>query len=152
MQRTYQITGFVLLILGIFLGYEATRLDYFSDMGPGAGFFPVWLCGLLGVLSIVMIAQATFGESKPMPAEFFTDRIGYIRIAIAVLGLLAIALLMATVGYAIVTFFFFVVLMPVFGRKNPIEILILSAIGGFGVYYVFTHWLSQPLPTGYSFF
>ena len=34
------------------------------------------------------------------------------------------------------------------GRRNPLEILALAAIGSFGVYALFSRVLGQPLPVG----
>jgi len=148
MRLALQITGLVLLSITAILGYEAVRLPYLTPMGPGPGFFPVWLCGLLGVLAIVMIAQATLGVTAPLPAGFLPERSGYLRIVAAVAGLLLMAGLMSQLGFRIAAFIFHVVLLAVFGRRNPIEIIVFAVIGSFGVYYLFSDLLSQPLPYG----
>jgi putative tricarboxylic transport membrane protein len=148
MRLALQITGFVLLPIAAFLGYTAAKLPYATAMGPGPGFFPVWLCGLLALLAIIMIAQANFGQSSPLPADFFSERSGYLRIVAAIAGLFAIALGMSQLGFPITAFLFYVVLLTIFGRRNPIEIVVLAAIGSFGVYYLFSKLLSQPLPPG----
>ena len=148
MRRTYQITGLVLLPLALFLGYHASRLSYYTSIGPGPGFFPVWLCGLLALLAIVMIVQASFGSPEPMPVGFFADRLGVLRIAAAVAGLFATAGLMGVLGFRFTTFAFYVVLLLVLGRRNPIEIAALAAVGSLGVYTLFSQVLSRPLPIG----
>ncbi|MFC7399291.1 tripartite tricarboxylate transporter TctB family protein [Chelatococcus sp. GCM10030263] len=148
MRLALQITGFILLPVAALLGYTAAQLPYATVMGPGPGFFPLWLCGLLALLAIIMIAQATFGWSPPLPADFFPERSGYLRIIAAIAGLLGIAAGMSQLGFPITAFVFYLVLLTVFGRRNPIEIVVLAAIGSFGVYYLFTKLLSQPLPPG----
>src|SRR5262245_48121649 len=116
MRLTFQITGLVLLPIAAFLGYQAAQLTYSSPMGPGPGFFPIWLCGLLGLLAVALIAQATFGADEPIPADFFAERSGYVRISVAVAGLLATAGLMSVAGFRVTTFVFYVILLTVFGR------------------------------------
>ena len=132
----------------MFLGAVAFRLSYYSSLGPGPGFFPLWLCGLLAILALAMIAQATLGGDGPLPVDFFPDRTGALRIAVAILALFATAATMSLVGFRIGAFVFYVVLLVAFGRRNPLEILALAAIGSFGVYALFSRVLSQPLPTG----
>lgn len=148
MRRTYQVTGLVLLPVALFLGYHATRLSYYTSIGPGPGFFPVWLCGLLALLAVVMIVQASFGSPEPMPAGFFVDHPGVLRIAVAVSGLFAAAGLMGMLGFRLTSFIFYAVLLVVLGRRNPIEIAALAAVGSLGVYTLFSQVLSQPLPIG----
>jgi len=148
MRLAHRIAGAVLLALALFLGAVAFRLSYYSSLGPGPGFFPLWLCGLLAILALAMIAQATLGGDGPLPVDFFPDRAGALRIAVAIFALFATAATMSLVGFRIGAFVFYVVLLVAFGRRNPLEILALAAIGSFGVYALFSRVLSQPLPTG----
>ena len=148
MRLAHRIAGAVLLALALFLGAVAFRLSYYSSLGPGPGFFPLWLCGLLAILALAMIAQATLGGDGPLPVDFFPDRTGALRIAVAIFALFATAATMSLVGFRIGAFVFYVVLLVAFGRRNPLEILALAAIGSFGVYALFSRVLSQPLPTG----
>jgi putative tricarboxylic transport membrane protein len=148
MRLAYQITGIILLSVALFLGYEASRLTYDTAMGPGPGFFPLWLCGLLGLLALAMLLQATFGKPEPRAGNFFAAPLGYFRIAVAVAGLLATAALMNTAGFSITIFLFYVVLLTALGRRNPVEITAFAALGSFGVYYLFSQLLSRPLPRG----
>src|SRR5690606_2124091 len=128
MRLVYQITGLILLPVALFLGYSALQLSYYTSIGPGPGFFPVWLCGLLAILAIAMVLQASFGKSEPRPADFFTDRPGYLRMAAALLGLFSMAALLGVLGFRITSFIFYIVLLPLLGRRNPLEIIVLATI------------------------
>jgi putative tricarboxylic transport membrane protein len=148
MRRVYVITGLTFLLLAVFLGYHASALRYYTPLGPGPGFFPVWLCGLLGLLAVVVIAQAVVAKPEALPDEFFATRSGYRRIAAVLLGLLAVAILMPTFGFRLTMLVFYVALPSLLGRRHPLETLLLAFAGSFGVFYLFVEFLSQPLPVG----
>jgi putative tricarboxylic transport membrane protein len=148
MRRPYQITSIVLLGMAAFLAREALKLRYYSPLGPGPGFFPVWLAVLLVVLAAAMLWQATFRTPEAMPDDFFPDRSGYLRIA-AVLGALVwVIVLMDSLGFCLVMLAFHAFLLVVLGRQHPVVTGIIALAGSFGVYYVFVHWLGVPLPMG----
>jgi putative tricarboxylic transport membrane protein len=148
MRRVYVITGLAFLLLAALLGYHAFALRYYTPLGPGPGFFPLWLCGLLGVLALVVIVQAVLARPEALPDDFLASRSGYRRIAAVVVGLLAVAILMPTLGFRLTMFAFYVALLSLLGRRHPLETLVLSLAGSFGVFYLFVEFLSQPLPIG----
>jgi putative tricarboxylic transport membrane protein len=148
MRRCHQIAGLILLLAALYLGHQSWLLPYYSSLGPGPGFFPIWLSGLLALLSIAMIAQATREAPARLPADFFPDSAGLARIACAIGGLFMTAALMSVFGFRATTFVFYVALLVAFGRRNVIEIIALSALGAFGVHYLFSHMLQQQLPAG----
>ena len=148
MGRAYLITGLMLFALSVVLGSVALQLRYFTSIGPGPGFFPLWLCILLGLLSIGIIAQATFGRPEPMAHDFFATRVGYAQIAAIVVVLLATAAVIQVVGFNLTLCGFYLVLFWVLGRRSPIETVVLALLGSFGVGYVFSRMLRQPLPAG----
>lgn len=148
MRCVYQITGLVFLLLASFLGYHAFALRYYTPLGPGPGFFPLWLCGLLGLLALVVIFQATFAQSDPLPEDFFPLASGYKRIVAVVAGLVAVALLMPILGFRLTMLGFYLALLTLLGRRHAVETVILALVGSFGTFYLFVEYLSQPLPVG----
>jgi putative tricarboxylic transport membrane protein len=147
-RRTYQITGLVFVLLAAFLGYQAAALRYYTSLGPGPGFFPLWLCGLLGVLGVIVALQATFAPAAPLPADFFPSRTGAVRIAAVLVALFAVAFAIRGLGFRLTMLPFFAVLLSTLGRRHPLETAVLSVAGSFGIYYLFTELLSLPLPVG----
>ena len=79
MKRPYQLTALMLFFLSGFIAYESLQLKYYTTLGPGPGFFPLWLSLALAVLAVAMFYQATFRDSEPRPADFLDSRIGYLR-------------------------------------------------------------------------
>lgn len=148
MRRTYQITGLVFLLLAAFLGYHAWRLSYYTPLGPGPGFFPLWISILLALLAAFVFLQATFRQPAALPGDFFAPASGYRRIAAILIALFAVANLMPTLGFRLTMLAFYLALLSLLGRRHPLETLILALIGSFGTFYVFVELLSQPLPIG----
>jgi putative tricarboxylic transport membrane protein len=148
MRRIYQVTGAALLLCALVIGWQAIRLRYYTALGPGPGFFPLWLCGLLVLLALTIIAQASLQPSAPVPADLLPPRESWPRIAGTVLALFAVALGIATLGFRATMFAFYVVTLPMLGRRNPVETLALAALGSFGVFELFGRILKTPLPTG----
>jgi putative tricarboxylic transport membrane protein len=147
MQRAYQVTGIVFLLIALFLGYHAVGLRYYTSLGPGPGFFPVWLCVLLGLLAAAFVVQAWFATPEPLPEGFFASRTGYFRILVVLIGLFTIPAVISTLGFRLTMLAFYLVLLTFLGRRNPIEIIVLAIAGSFGAFKVF-ELLSQPLPVG----
>jgi len=147
-KRPYQITSIILLSAALFLASESLKLRYYTPLGPGPGFFPLWLAALLAVLALAMFWQATFRGAEPMPPDFFADRHGYLRIGAIMASLIAIIGLMEPVGFCLVMLAFYVFLLLVLGRQHPVITAAVALAGSFGMYYVFVHWLRVPLPMG----
>jgi putative tricarboxylic transport membrane protein len=148
MKRPYQVTALVFLVSSFFIARESLRLRFYTELGPGPGYFPFWLSILLALLAAAMLYQATFRCSDPLPADFFPTRSGYLRIA-AVLGSFAFAIIaMDVLGFRLVMLSFFVFLLSALGRQNPLITALVALAGSFGAYQIFEGWLKIPLPIG----
>jgi len=148
MRRPHQIAGLVLLLLGLFVISEALGLRYYTRLGPGPGFFPLWLGGLLSALALVMILRATFATPEPIAPGFFTDRRGYLRIGAIVLCLVVAAAFLKPLGFSLTLSLILLFLLRVLGRTAWLPAIVAALLGGFGVHHVFVHWLGVPLPAG----
>lgn len=148
MRRPYQIAGTCLFLLAVFVAYEALALKYYTNLGPGPGFFPFWLALLLGGLSLTMILQANVGTPEIRPADFFADRVGYLRMGAVVLALMGTTALVEVLGFRLTMFAVYVFLLCALGRPGLLLTLVISLAGSVGVYHVFDRWLKVPLPTG----
>jgi putative tricarboxylic transport membrane protein len=148
MRRAYQITGILVLLLAAFVAVNSLALRYYTPLGPGPGFFGFWLALILTGLAVIVILQATFGRSEPMPEDFFSDRTGYLRIGAVVLALVATIYLFEPVGFRLTMFGVCAFLLSALGRQRLVLTLVVSLACSVGVYYVFDQWLRVPLPRG----
>ena len=148
MKRPYQVTAGVFILLSVFVARESLELRFYTSFGPGPGFFPFLLAIILGLLAAVMLYQATFGKQDAIQADFFVTRTQYLRMVAIVVAVIWIIFAMNALGFRLTMFFFFVFLLSVLGRHNPITIILLATACSFGAYHVFAKWLLVPLPAG----
>lgn len=149
MNRAYQITGVVFLLLAGFVARESLELKFYTNNGPGPGFFPFFLSMALGLLAVLMILKATFRESEPMPEGFFASRAGYLRVGAIVVALAITTALLDIVGFPLTMLVTILFLLFALGRPSLIATLLVSAAGSFGCFYLFDRLLKVPLPTGF---
>jgi hypothetical protein len=148
MKRPYQVFSLVLILVAAFLVRESLLLRYYTPLGPGPGFFPLWLSILLAILGAAMFWRATCGPLEAIPADFYAGRRGYLRIGAVVGAILGVIVLIEPLGFRLVMLGFYVFLLSALGRRHPLVTGIIAVGGSFGVYHVFVHWLTVPLPIG----
>jgi putative tricarboxylic transport membrane protein len=148
MKWPYRITGTLFLLLAIFIGVESLKLRYYTPLGPGPGFFSFWLSLVFGGLSLAMILQTMIGQPEPMPEDFFSDRIGYLRMGAVVLALVFTVYMFEPLGFCLTMFIACAFLLYALGRVGIIITLLVSLASSFGTFYAFDHWLKVPLPRG----
>lgn len=146
MQRVYQIASLVFLAFSAYLVLASRQMEYYADLGPGAGFFPFWLGILLALLSIIWLVQVSIGPKSPLEKGFIPDRKGLIRILCVLAAMALFSWLVDFLGFQLTMLVFLGVLLITLGRQSVIVTAIVALVGSFGVYYAFTHWLDVPLP------
>lgn len=55
-------SGSIILLFASVIFYQALSLDYSTPLGPGPGFFPRWLGGLLAILAVAYIWDSIKNE------------------------------------------------------------------------------------------
>jgi putative tricarboxylic transport membrane protein len=140
------------LVLAALFGYtlsESVQYPYLDELGPGPGFFGIWLGGIGVALALVLTVQSArrgsglLADVRVMPAMADLPRPLAILLAIA-----ALAMTIEWVGFRLGTLVFILVLLPVLGVRNWLAVPILAVAGSWGVFHVFYHWLKVPLPLG----
>ena len=147
-RRAYQLSGLVGLLLAVALGYQAARLPYYTRIGPGPGFFPRWLCGVLALLSLVILVRATRDRDAAAIAIELPDRPAAVRIVGVVVALFLVAAVTTTLGFRLTMLTFYLAVIGMLGRWRWIETPILAVLGSFAAYYILVEWLKLPLPVG----
>ena len=149
MKRPYQITSAVLILVAAFLARESLRLRYYTPLGPGPGFFPLWLSVFVAALGAAMFWRATFCPPEARPADFYADRRGYLRIGAVIGALVSVIVLLEALGFRLAMLGFYLFILAALGRQHWLLAGAIALAGSFGVYYVFVHWLTVPLPIGF---
>lgn len=147
-RRLYQAGGLAIAIGGLTLFYASAQMRYATALGPGPGFFPYWLSAFLALLGVLMLVQATISPPRPLPDEFWPSAGGGRRVASVLAGVALAALGIESLGFPLTMAVVILLILVALGYRRPIPIAAVAFAGSFGVHFVFTRWLSVPLPAG----
>ncbi|KRF03277.1 hypothetical protein ASG88_22295 [Nocardioides sp. Soil777] len=135
---------------------------YWTALGPGPGFFPRWLggilvvCGALWLVQLVRIARSakdagedpTNGQASDalvVPQDEAPEYSLPTVVAIVV-SLCVLAASLEVLGYQLAMFLFVLFHLLVLGRRRLLLSLTLALMSSVGVFVVFTRFLTVPLP------
>ena len=139
------VVACLFIALGLAMAFEATKMRYYSSLGPGPGFFPLWLGGTLAFVSFLWLVQIRRVQTAGI-ADLWPGRSGAIRIAAVLGALIFVSLTIELIGFRLALFAMMgTLLLTLGGQKLPVTLAVALA-GSFGAYFVFTGWLGVSLP------
>jgi putative tricarboxylic transport membrane protein len=153
----------ILGVIGAVLIHQGLGLRYWTLTGPGPGFFPVWIGGLLllaalaGLLRLGRAPSAGLNpgsdhalaiDSAPGPAQpFFEEAEGARRVGLMLLAFMLLWLGMLAVGFRLAVFVFVLTAPSLIERQSwPLRI-VLAGLFGVLVPWVFERYLLVDLPS-----
>lgn len=148
MRRPYQILAVFLFLFSYFVMRESLKLKYYTELGPGPGFFPVWLSVIMAILAVALFAKVTFRPVQTIPEDFFQTRSGYLRALAICLAWIWAALMLERLGYRLTVMIFFPFLLLTLGRVRWFVIVLFTLLGSLAVHIIFTKLLAVVLPDG----
>lgn len=148
MHPTYTITAIVLLLVAGVVGQQAVSMRFYTVLGPGAGFFPAILAGVLALLSLGLLYQAIFRADTLPEIGFVADPLAYARIGTVLVALMAIAVFIEDLGFRPMMALFFFVMFAVLGRHRLLLSAALALVLTFAYHFFFKGLLNVPLPSG----
>ena len=150
MKRAWQSMCLAFLAAAIVTLVSSFGYPYKDRLGPGPGFFPIWLSLITGGLSLALFAQVTWGRKAPFTqgSPLPENRAGTVRILIILGALMASVAFLDFLGFRITLFLFLIFLPLALGLRNWVIVLIFSLLGSLGVFHLFYYWLKVPLPMG----
>ncbi|MFY0408891.1 tripartite tricarboxylate transporter TctB family protein [Solicola sp. PLA-1-18] len=129
------------------------RLGYWTEIGPGPGFFPLWLGVILTVLGLIWLQRSVREllsgspeEVRPPTADEGVEPYSWSTVGAILGSLVVLASVLDLVGYQLSMLVFLVFHLKVLGRRGWLLTLVLSVAGSFGVFVVFTRLLTVNLP------
>lgn len=155
------ITAALVVVVGASAAVGSHDLGYWTDLGPGPGFFPMWLGVLLCVCGATWLAQTvrrqrrstTVSDESPAPEATEVVATGeeapqysLPTVIAIVVSLCVLAGMLEILGYQLSMLLFLLFHLLVLGRRRLLLSAVLSVVGSFGVFVVFTRLLSVPLP------
>jgi len=123
--------GIVFLAIGIlFFGYSLIY-PYSSEVGPGSGFFPIWISGFLIVLALLYIYESVKGSDS---AEEIT-RESFRKVLMIIIFMVLFVLFLPIAGFNIsgVAFLF----AMFFKSYGAVKNLIISLVSTLAIYFLF---------------
>lgn len=111
-----------------------------QPLDPGIGAFPRIVAGLIGLLALILLA-------KPQEWEQFPRGSGAVRVVGTVVLVYLYYLALQPLGFVITTSLFLVLHLLLIGVRKPIPIIVVTAVGGYGLFSLFRNLLDVPLPT-----
>jgi len=152
MTRADLIAG--LLLAGGFGGvvWEASSFQYGTEFAPGPGFAPVWL-GVIGIILSLIIAGNAWRAARvprdPSADDLDAlDRPGLVRVGAALVGLVAMVMVVPWLGLAL-SIFAFLLFLTLGVQRLPIAMGVGASVATVVfIYLVFVHFLGVPIPSG----
>jgi putative tricarboxylic transport membrane protein len=146
MQKIHQGAALVFTAFSAFVVWESWNMEYYTPLGPGAGFFPLWLGAVMGGLSLIWLVQVSGRAGRPKEGMFLPERDGMVRLLSVLGAMVAATLLMDFLGFQVAMFLllFFLLLIP--GRQTIWLTLVVALLGSVGVYHLFGSYLDVQLP------
>jgi putative tricarboxylic transport membrane protein len=146
MQRIHQGAALCFTAFSAFVVWESWNLEYYTSLGPGAGFFPLWLGAAMGGLSLTWLVQISSRKGRPKEGIFLPERGGMVRLLSVLGAMVAATLLMDLLGFQVAMFLllFFLLLIP--GRQTIWLTLVVALLGSVGIYRLFGSYLDVQFP------
>ena len=146
MQHIYQTAALGFIGLSAFVLWESWNLEYYTNLGPGPGFFPLWLGVAMGGLSIAWLLRVSGRSGRPKEAVLFPQRAGMVRILSILAALVAMAGFMNFLGFQLMMFLFLLFLLMGLGGQAFWAALVVALLGSVGVFHLFGGCLDVSLP------
>jgi putative tricarboxylic transport membrane protein len=166
-------TAVLCALLAIYVMAVSLDLGYWTDLGPGPGFFPFWSATIILVSAagwlwnylvrpssthdhdLILGLDPDAMESKlaqsrtaeptgPAPKTLIPARL---HLPVVIVSLAALILLLPHLGFQLAMFLFLLFQLKVVGGTGWVLSLAVAAAGSFGVFVLFTEVLQVLLPT-----
>jgi putative tricarboxylic transport membrane protein len=135
------------VLFSVVMSREAFRLPMGEMREPGAGFFPLLICLVAGLLALIALFQSVRSkkeESTPHCEESFR----WWNIVVILAALIAYALTLERVGFLINTFLFMVILLKVIEPQTWKRAILAALITAVASDLFFNVLLGAQIPSG----
>ena len=152
MTRADFVGGLLLSALFGAALWEGWSFQYGTEFAPGPGFAPVWLSAIGLCVSLMIAAHGLWamrsGEDSEQRAAPALETGGLVRVALTLLGLVAMVLLVEPLGL-VAAILLFLLYLTLFVQRHGVAVGIGASVGTVVfVYVVFVYFLEVPVPKG----
>ncbi|HWP59137.1 MAG TPA: tripartite tricarboxylate transporter TctB family protein [Candidatus Acidoferrales bacterium] len=144
MKLADSLVAALFTLLGVYVLFEARRLDAAAGYGLGAGFFPFWLAAAIVLLGAVVLCQNLTKQKLPASgAEPVGKRQGWV-----IAALVAFVPAAAVAGFIVSFMLLVAFLLFCIEREAWWRALTVAGGAGIGFYLLFVRFLEVDLPKG----
>lgn len=140
------------LLFSVVLGQQALRLPMGVVRDPGAGFFPLVIAMVTGLLAILALVQALRDKQTSTAAQAETsgtaERFRWWNLVVILVALIAYGLTLPVVGFLISTFWFMLLLVKVIEPQTWTKSVLAAAITAAASDLFFNVLLGAQIPKG----
>jgi putative tricarboxylic transport membrane protein len=147
MRRRNLATAIFLLMFSILILWETGKLPIGTLKSSQAGFFPLVLAILLGILSLIRLIQILIGKLEEKK-ELWVHTNGWRDLGFTVGALFAFGAFFERLGYLVSTFLLIVFLMKFVGRTKWLNGIVFAVLSTLFSYLLFEILLKTQLPEG----
>ena len=146
-EKKELLSGICLGSFGVYVAFEALKLPYDSEFGPGPGFFPLWIGIGLTLLSLLLIVANLFASTAPESSKS-QSRTAIGRALVGWSGLMLAIGLLHWLGFGLSLALLAAFLVLALERRSP-WVAISVAFGlALGFHAIFVLALGLSLPAG----
>lgn len=149
MRRADIAGGLIFVAVGMVIAWQAIPLGYWTHMGPGPGFVPLWSGVAIGLGGLLLFIQSLRSKEPREEGENGGKMPGIPRsvLVVAAFTILA-AFAMDIVGFSLSMFLFLATLIGL-SRRHRLSVVIGVAAAVTGAFFLVFEWgLQVPLPRG----
>ena len=147
MKRLDQASSLFWLLLSLAVLIESFRLGIGTVQNPGMGFMTFGASGILGILALFLLLQASVRKETCPAAHPIAGRF-WQRVLFVIFVLVLYARTMPVLGYLISTFVMMTVFFWILERKRVWLGFVFSFLSTSITYIVFSKWLNCQFPEG----
>ena len=147
MKTFDQASSLFWLLVSLSVFVESLRLGIGTLHNPGRGFLTFGASGVLGILSLILLLQASLRKKEVKTPPFFAGPL-WTRILLVVIVLVVYSWVMPVLGYLISTFLLMTTLFLILERKKILFVFVSSILATVVTYLIFSKWLNCQFPDG----
>ena len=138
------------LLFSVVMSREAFRLPMGEMKDPGAGFFPLLIGLVTGLLALIALVQSLREkkEKNDAPAPRSTEPFRWWNLVVILAALIAYALTLTTLGFMIDTFLFMLILLKVIEPQTWGKAVLAALITAMTSDLFFNVLLGAQIPSG----
>ncbi len=148
MRLADMVVGVLAVLMGTYAILGAREMEYDGIYGPGPGFFPIWLGGVMLLLGIGLLVSIFRSRGRTKVKAFDLDRRRALRVGIAVGSLAASVWLYQYLGFMVGFGLFVVTALVVLDRLPWYKVAAVAVLMPVGFWGIFSKGLNIDIPKG----